>query len=378
MDRYSRHNLIDWFSQEEVSRRSLCIIGAGAVGNEIIKSLVLLGVGKVAIYDFDIIEEHNLTKSVLFRSADVGKSKAEVASLRASELDPNVEVSFEHGDALALLSVLDIRRFDCVISCVDNFEARLKLNEMCRIAGVDFVNLGIDSRYASVEVFPFSFGSGVACYECNLPPSVYGRISERYSCGYLKKISISERKIPTTIVTSGLAGSLGASVALRLGHNKSEVGRRILIDSIRGHSTVTSELEKNADCPCCSSFLGNFICVPVSKSGRDAGCLAGLIGNEGLLDTYMRLSEPIVVSATCVQCETSPYSGKLVGRAQSEVDESARYCSECASASVNLSFKQEFTVKEFSDFFSRRTVPVSYAVAELDGQSYCFSFERDV
>ena len=63
--RYRRHDLIDWFSQERVAAARIAVIGAGAVGNEVVKNLVLLGVGAIDVFDFDVVELHNLTRSVL-------------------------------------------------------------------------------------------------------------------------------------------------------------------------------------------------------------------------------------------------------------------------------------------------------------------------
>ncbi len=375
MERYSRHNLIDWFSQERVSRQSICVVGAGAVGNEVIKSLTLLGVGKIEIIDFDLIEEHNLTKSVLFRPEDVGKSKAEVAALRASELDPNVVIGYRHGDVTALLSITNARGFDCIISCVDNFEARLRINELCKIARIDFINLGIDSRYASVEAFPFSKEGELPCYECNLPPSVYGRIFERYSCGQLKKISYEENKIPTTIVTSGLAGSLGASVALRLGLGETAVSRRILLDSIQGYSSVTTDIAKSPECPCCSQVSGKYTFLAVSRNGQPGPVLNALAGDSEILEAPLRLSEPVVQSARCAKCGSSPYGGLLVGRAKRDINETARYCSNCSSASVDVVLQDELVAREFLDIFSNRVIPVSYATTTIGNRSYCISFE---
>jgi molybdopterin-synthase adenylyltransferase len=379
MDRYSRHNLIDWFSQEQVSRKSICVVGAGAVGNEVIKSLVLLGVGNIDIFDFDMIEEHNLTKSVLFRSSDVGKSKAQVAANRAAELDPNVTIKGWHGDALSLLSMSALLTFDCLISCVDNFEARLRLNEMCRIANVDFINLGIDSRYASIESFPYSSEEhSVACYECNLPHSVYSRIAERYSCGHLRKISFTEKKIPTTIVTSGLAGSFGASIALRLGVNVQDSSRRILIDSIYGYSTVTTELGRSEQCPCCSTHKGPYFIIAVADNSNSNQIFNALPLDESVSDSVIRLCEPVVVSAECSTCGQSPHDGSLIGRSKNDVDETARFCSICATPSVDVSLKDELTLVEFSKIFASKDISISYATIILHGRNYCLSFEGDI
>jgi len=106
--RYARHDLIDWFSQEELAELKVIVIGAGAVGNEVIKNLALLGVGETSIFDFDQIEQHNLTRSVLFREGDIGQAKADVAAARARELDPNITVRSHVGDFWSLLSLRDL------------------------------------------------------------------------------------------------------------------------------------------------------------------------------------------------------------------------------------------------------------------------------
>src|SRR6185436_1639963 len=84
-DRYARHRLIEGWDQERLAAARVLVAGAGAIGNEVIKLLALLGVGNILIVDFDHIEISNLTRSMLFRDADIGKSKALVAAERARE-----------------------------------------------------------------------------------------------------------------------------------------------------------------------------------------------------------------------------------------------------------------------------------------------------
>src|SRR5688572_19131547 len=91
-DRFSRFKLIGWWDQERLAKARVVVIGAGALGNEIVKNLALLGVGNVFIADLDRIELSNLSRSVLFRAADCGRSKAEVAAERARELFPEMNV----------------------------------------------------------------------------------------------------------------------------------------------------------------------------------------------------------------------------------------------------------------------------------------------
>ncbi len=251
--RYRRHDLIDWFSQEQVAATRIAVIGAGAVGNEVVKNLALLGCGTIDVYDFDTVELHNLTRSILLREADTGRNKAEAVAERARDIDPNVTVRAVPGDFWDTLSLGRLRDYDCAIAAVDNFEARLKLNQMCLLARVDLVNAGLDSRWAVVESFPFGGAVPPACYECTLPESAYARIAQRYSCGGLKRHAALERRIPTTAITASIAGAMAASTALRLGGQEAAAARRRLFDTINGCGSAV-EIERRTGCPGCGEF----------------------------------------------------------------------------------------------------------------------------
>ena len=93
-DRFQRFRLIGWWDQSKIKNAKVLVVGAGALGNEIIKNLALLGVGNVLVADMDTIENSNLSRSVLYRSGDNGCSKAKTAaasgfpSMRASPFRP--------------------------------------------------------------------------------------------------------------------------------------------------------------------------------------------------------------------------------------------------------------------------------------------------
>src|ERR1700710_2812493 len=82
-DRYSRLRLIPWWRQERLAAAKVLVVGAGALGNEVIKNLALLGIGTTYLIDLDDVEPSNLSRSVLFRQADGGRPKAVVAAERA-------------------------------------------------------------------------------------------------------------------------------------------------------------------------------------------------------------------------------------------------------------------------------------------------------
>lgn len=352
IDRYQRHSLIDWFSQEDVRASSFAVIGCGAVGNEVSKNLALLGVGKIDLFDFDTIEIHNLTRSVLFREEDIGLNKAEVAAARIRELDHNVEVRAFAGDFWELLTLEQTKSYDCVLCCVDNFEARIKLNQLCLLTGTNLINTGIDSKFGQVEIFPFKAGRHISCYECNLPNSAYERMQNRYSCGWLKKISFIEKKIPTTIITSSLTGSLAVANALNFINSKAlHDSKRILIDTFTGMSTV-STIEQSSTCPACSNIRDRISIVKGSS----------IIESEFPLNSkaYITTSDPVLTSFRCVNCQPNEDDSIVVFEKAAKFDSTLTLCKSCGSDSVDITIKDSFEVEELLTNFYGKNLPVKF------------------
>src|SRR5678816_3723708 len=99
-DRYGRLRLISWWRQEKLTAAKVLVVGAGALGNEVLKNLALLGVGQVYIIDYDTIESTNLTRSVLYRQSDAGKSKAERAAAAVKAINPEGRVHAVNGNVI--------------------------------------------------------------------------------------------------------------------------------------------------------------------------------------------------------------------------------------------------------------------------------------
>ena len=74
-DRLGTFEFISWWEREKVQNARVLVVGAGALGNDVIKNLALMGVGYIYIVDFDTIEAANLSRSVLFRESDNSRSK---------------------------------------------------------------------------------------------------------------------------------------------------------------------------------------------------------------------------------------------------------------------------------------------------------------
>ena len=79
--RFHRHGLIEWWDQQRLAGATALVLGAGALGNEIIKNLCLLGFGRIRIVDLDTVENSNLSRSPLFRERHEGVPKALAAAV---------------------------------------------------------------------------------------------------------------------------------------------------------------------------------------------------------------------------------------------------------------------------------------------------------
>ena len=362
MDRYARHRAIAGFSQEELQASRVAVIGAGAIGNEVVKNLCLLGVGAIDILDFDTVELHNLTRSVLLREADVGRSKAASVARRAARLDPAVAVIGIDGDLWETLTFERLRRYRCVIGALDNFEARLRLNLLCWLAGIDWINAAIDSRYVTVETFPFgsaSVGSDpvpVACYECGLPGSVYQKIAERYSCGGLQRAALARRIMPTTAITASIAGAQAVNHALRL----PRAARRWIFDSHSGLATQAN-LSRSPACPCCSTHppaaaMGRPVAGEATATAIDAAARAA--GADTI-----RLSDGLIWSCECANCGSTDATRAVELQRAAAVSDGITFGLQCRSQAIRVQIRDEFEPGELSARFPPdAAIPARFAI----------------
>ncbi|QEG24642.1 HesA/MoeB/ThiF family protein [Mariniblastus fucicola] len=215
-DRYSRLKLIGWWEQERIAAAKILVVGAGALGNEVLKNLCLLGVGTIYIIDFDVVQESNLTRSVLFRSRHEGQPKASVITEMASDLNPDCTLIPIEGNVLTDIGIGLIRDMDVVIGCLDNREARLWVNRMSWKANTPWIDGGIQEINGVTKVFVPGDGP---CYECGMTENDYRLISLRYSCPLLRQEDIQQGKVPTAPTIASIIGGMQVQEALKLLHD---------------------------------------------------------------------------------------------------------------------------------------------------------------
>jgi molybdopterin/thiamine biosynthesis adenylyltransferase len=219
-DRYDRQTLISWWDQSRLRDARVLVVGAGALGNELVKNLALVGVGTIVVADLDHIENSNLARCVFFRDGDEGRLKAEVIAERTPDLNPEVKVVPLVGDIRLRAGLGLFREVDVVLGGLDNREARLFVNQACWKTTTPWVDGAIEGLMGHVRVFdpPDS-----ACYECTLSEKDYEMLASRRTCALLSRDEMLAGKVPTTATTSSVIAGIQVQEAVKLLH-RDELG----------------------------------------------------------------------------------------------------------------------------------------------------------
>jgi molybdopterin/thiamine biosynthesis adenylyltransferase len=244
--RFARLEAIEWWDQALLSRTKILVIGAGALGNEVVKNLALLGVGHVAIADMDRVELSNLSRSVLFRESDEGKFKADCAARAAKNIFSGMAAMPLVGDVLADLGLGWFRWADVVIGALDNREARVFVNSACARTGRPWIDGGIEVLHGVARGFA---PPKTACYECTMSQVDWDLLNKRRSCSLLARRALAQRGTPTTPTTASVIGAIQVQETFKLLHGRSALlGRGFVFDGAE-HSSYTSAYPIDPACP---------------------------------------------------------------------------------------------------------------------------------
>lgn len=244
--RFARLEAIEWWDQALLLRSKILVIGAGALGNEVIKNLALLGVGHVAIADMDRVELSNLSRAVLFRESDEGKFKADCATRAAKNIFPEMNVIPLVGNILADLGLGWFRWADVVIGALDNREARVFVNSACARVGRPWIDGGIEVLHGVARGFA---PPKTACYECTMSRVDWDLLNKRRSCSLLARRALAQRGTPTTPTTASVIGAIQVQETVKLLHGRGALlGRGFIFDGAE-HSSYTTLYPIAPDCP---------------------------------------------------------------------------------------------------------------------------------
>src|SRR3954463_11859166 len=247
-DRFHRFKLIGWWDQDKLARAKVVVIGAGALGNEIVKNLALLGIGNVFIADKDRIENSNLSRSVLYRESDSGEFKASVAARAAKEIYPQMNVAAFNGDIVHDLGLGVFRWADVIIGGLDNREARLAINRAAWKANRPWIDGAIEQIQGVARVFIPDAESASPCYECTMSQRDWQLLQMRRSCNLLTREEMERGKTPTTPTISSIIAGVQCQEAVKLLHGLDTIGGRGWVFQGLSTDSYQTEYQRKKDC----------------------------------------------------------------------------------------------------------------------------------
>jgi adenylyltransferase/sulfurtransferase len=239
LKRYSRHLILPEFNidgQRKVKNSKVLVIGAGGLGCPMLQYLAAAGVGTIGVVDFDIVDESNLQRQILFSVDDVGKPKASTAIQKLSRLNPHVDFHL-HDVKLTSQNALEIiKDYDLIADGTDNFPTRYLVNDACVLLNKPNVHGSIFRFEGQVSVFNYQYEDGTSgphyrdIFPSPPPPGLVPSCAEGGVLGVLP----------------GIIGSFQASEIIKIitGIGDPLVGKLFVFDAL-SFETRTMKINKN-------------------------------------------------------------------------------------------------------------------------------------
>jgi molybdopterin/thiamine biosynthesis adenylyltransferase/rhodanese-related sulfurtransferase len=234
--RYSRHLLmstIGELGQKKLKTSKVFVIGAGGLGCPILQYITAAGVGKIGIIDYDVVDESNLQRQILYNVDDIGINKAVAAKKRLQGLNPLIDIvayqyKLDNENALELFE-----QYDIIVDGSDNFSTRYLVNDACILSNKPLVYGAIFQFDGQVSVFNYEDGPS---YRCLFPdPPKEGSVP---NCSEVGVLGVLPGMIGTTQANEVLKIILGLGSVLS--------GTLMLIDALE-NTQLKVAIEKDQD-----------------------------------------------------------------------------------------------------------------------------------
>lgn len=197
-----RMGIVD--NYEKIRELTIAIVGVGGVGSVTAEMLTRCGIGKLILFDYDKVEMANMNR-LFFQPHQAGQSKVEAAATTLQYINPDVEIEthnynittvdhFDHFMNTISTGSLSKGPVDLVLSCVDNFEARMTINTACNELNQKWFESGVSENAVSGHI-QFIIPGETACFACAPPLVVAENIDEKT----LKRDGVCAASLPTTM-----------------------------------------------------------------------------------------------------------------------------------------------------------------------------------
>ena len=215
--RYNRHIIIPGFgmeAQQKLKKAKVLVIGSGGLGSPVLLYLAAAGVGTIGIVDFDVVDDSNLQRQVLFGIDEVGKPKVEAAKRRLEALNPYIKLHL-YNTHLNSSNALDIfKDYDVIADGTDNFPTRYLVNDAAVLLGKPNVYASIFQFEGQASVFNYTDSKGHTgpnyrdLYPTPPPPGLVPSCAEGGVLGVLPGIIGSLQALEVIKVITGVGETL--------------------------------------------------------------------------------------------------------------------------------------------------------------------------
>lgn len=247
--RYNRHIIIPEFgleAQQKLKAAKVLVVGSGGLGSPLLLYLTAAGVGTIGIIDFDVVDDSNLQRQVLFGVSEVGKPKVEAAKARLQSLNPHINIVTYNTQLTSQNALELISQYDVVADGTDNFPTRYLVNDASVLAGKPNVYASIFQFEGQVSVFNYTDANGVTgpnyrdLYPSPPPPGLVPNCAEGGVLGVLP----------------GIIGSLQANEVIKVitGVGEPLSGRFFVFDALSFESR-TLRISKRAETPAITKLI---------------------------------------------------------------------------------------------------------------------------
>lgn len=154
--RYNRHIIIPDFgleAQKKLKKAKVLVVGSGGLGSPLLLYLAAAGVGTIGIIDFDVVEDSNLHRQVLFGVDEIGLPKVEAAKKRIEGINPYITVNAYNKKLTSENALELISQYDVIADGTDNFPTRYLVNDACVLSNKTNVYASIFQFEGQVSVF---------------------------------------------------------------------------------------------------------------------------------------------------------------------------------------------------------------------------------
>lgn len=240
--RYSRHLIIPdvaMAGQQRLMNAKVLCVGAGGLGSPTLMYLAAAGVGTLGIVEFDTVDESNLQRQIIHGQSDIGKSKAQSAKEKISEINPYVNV-ITHEERLDNSNVMELfSQYDLIVDGTDNFATRYLVNDAAVLLKKPYVWGSIYRFDGQASVFWAEYGP---CYRCLYPePPPPGMVPSCAEGGVLGVLCATIGSIQTT-----------EAIKLLTGVGEPLIGSLMVYDAL-DMTFRKIKVRKDPNCPLCSA-----------------------------------------------------------------------------------------------------------------------------